>query len=1121
MLNNVAMSNYERLLEQIDAFIRKYYKNQLIKGGILVLGFFVLLFLVVTFLEFIGRFGTPVRAFLFFSFLGVNLFLLYKYVFIPVSKLFAFGKRISRTQASLIIGDFFPEIADRLLNTLQLNDSLSVEGANYELVRASISQRATSISAIPFVNGIDLRKNVKYLKYFIPVFLVFLIVLTFFPSVITQGSQRVVNYQKEFKPIAPFDFTISDYKDFVVEGEDVHIEVRTPGSVIPDKVYLVSSMGKFLMQRSSKTLHSYVLPSVSQSVDFHFEANGFSSNAYVIRLIPKSAIGVFDAHLHFPTYLGKKDQIIQNAGDLEIPEGTKITWKVRSKNSATVAFDWGVGSRFTSAEESFDYTKTLSASTRLKVLLKNKFIDKTDTLKYTLQVVKDAFPTIQVQQTTDSLSTSIKYFTGSIEDDYGLKQLHFVYVIHSQGKKPKTVRKSVMQPAGTEMRFGYAFDFRAEELSLNDKIEYYFEVSDNDGVNGSKSSKSDFYTYKLPSLEALNEQRDEQQTAVRENLNDIMNKAQRFQQHVEKLKKDVLNDQTPEWNKLNQIEQLKQEQENIQNELNAIQEQIQESTSQKSELSELDKQLLEKQEMIQDLLDKVMDDEMKSLLNKLEELMKSENKEQLDKILNQLDAKSEDMQKQLDRSIEMLKRLQVNEKIDAIEDELKQLSEEQDKLKENIEKDAISQDKAGKKQEEIDKKFDQLKEDLKELEKLNNSLSNPMEIGKHDDNEKMISEELSKAKENIDKGNEKKATKNQQKASQEMNKMANELNKQQNASNKQQAGEDVETVRALLENLMSISFNQEDILTGFYQIRTTDPSFRKFGRRQRALIDEIKMVEDSLNDLAKRQPKIASFVDKELREIHSHLDLALESIDEHQKNDITTHLQFVLTGVNNLALMLNESLQQMQSEMKGQGQGDGSCPNPKPGKNGSAGNMGDMKQMLKKQLEALEKGKQPGNKPGQGGKPGQDGSPGSMGLNGKEIAQMAAQQAALRAKLEQLRREMNKDGKGSGNALNPLINALDQQEKDLINRNKKADFVKRQKDIITRLLESEDALRERGFDEKRESKSAKDYNNGNLRAINQYNQQKAKQLDVLHLLNPSYRKYYKDKVNQYFNEFQY
>jgi hypothetical protein len=281
---------------------------------------------------------------------------------------------------------------------------------------------------------------------------------------------------------------------------------------------------------------------------------------------------------------------------------------------------------------------------------------------------------------------------------------------------------------------------------------------------------------------------------------------------------------------------------------------------------------------------------------------------------------------------------------------------------------------------------------------------------------------------------------------------------------------------------------------------------------QRNLIDELKMVEDSLNHLAKRQPKIASFIDKELREIHTSLDLCLEAIDEHQKRDIATNLQFVLTGVNNLALMLNESLQQMQQEMQGEGEGSQSCPNPsKPGKKGSSG--GDMKEMLKKQLEALEKGKKEG-----GSKPGDKGKPNGMGLSGKEIAQMAAQQAALQAKLEQLRKEMNKDGKGSGNSLNPLINSLDQQEKDLINRNKKADFVKRQKEIITRLLESEDALRERGFDEKRESKSAKDYNNSNLKSINQYNQQKVKQLDVLRLLNPSYKKYYKDKVNQYFNE---
>jgi hypothetical protein len=1105
------MNTYERLLNQIDAFIRKYYKNQLLKGVILAFGILLFTFLLVTLLEFFGRFSSFVRGVLFFSFLIVNIYLLISYIIIPLSKLFSFGKRISREQAAVIIGEFFPEIADRLLNTIQLHDALSLQGGNYELLRASINQRATSITAIPFLNGIDLKKNMLYLKYVLPVFLVFLSIAIFYPTVLTQGSKRVVHYQQEFKEPAPFQFILSDYNEQVVEGEDVLLNVKTIGSIIPSKVYVVSSMGTFLMQKSSSIEHSYVLPSISHSFSFHFEGNGFSSNEYSVNLIPKSAIGVFDAYLDYPNYLGKKDVLVQNAGDLDIPEGTKITWKVKAKNSASILFDWG---KFKDVfkDNDFQLTKTFVASNELDVLLKNKQINKTDTLHYLVQVTKDAFPHIQVSQQTDSLSTATKYFSGQIEDDYGLKNLYFVYTIHSQGNKPKTVRKSIMPTVGTEMRFGYAFDFRSEELTLNDRIEYHFEVSDNDGVNGSKVTRSEMFTYKLPSLSALNEIRDQKQEVVRDNLNELLMKAQKFQQNVDKLRKDALNDKTPEWNKQNQIQQLKEQQLQLQQELNAVQQQMQESIQEKNQLSELDKELLEKQEMIQDLLEKVMDDEMKDLLKKLEDLMKSDDKEQLDKKLDKLDAKSEDMQKQLDRSIEMLKRLQVNEKMDGIEKELNQLAKEQKNLKENIENEKLSDSKAIEKQNDIDKKFDELKEDMKELEQLNNSLETPMNLDNTEDNKKAISEELSKSKEALDKGNEKKAGKSQEKAAEEMEKLADELNKKQSAANKKQAGEDVATVRALLENLMSISFNQEDILVNFSKIKTTDPLYRKYGRLQRSLIDELKMVEDSLNHLAKRQPKIASFIDKELREIHTSLDLGLEAIDEHQKREIATNLQFVLTGVNNLALMLNESLQQMQQEMQGEGEGSQSCPNPsKPGKKGSSG--GDMKEMLKKHLEALEKGKKEG-----GSKPGDKGKPNGMGLSGKEIAQMAAQQAALRAKLEQLRKEMNKDGKGSGNSLNPLINSLDQQEKDLINRNKKADFVKRQKEIITRLLESEDALRERGFDEKRESNSAKDYNNSNLKSINQYNQQKVKQLDVLRLLNPSYKKYYKDKVNQYFNE---
>jgi hypothetical protein len=71
---------------------------------------------------------------------------------------------------------------------------------------------------------------------------------------------------------------------------------------------------------------------------------------------------------------------------------------------------------------------------------------------------------------------------------------------------------------------------------------------------------------------------------------------------------------------------------------------------------------------------------------------------------------------------------------------------------------------------------------------------------------------------------------------------------------------------------------------------------------------------------------------------------------------------------------------------------------------------------------------------------------------------------------------------------------------------------------MTRLLESEKALMERGFEEKRESKSGKEENFGNKIRFDEYNKQKLKQIEILKSVDPTYKKYYKDKANQYFNE---
>jgi len=182
------MSSFDRLISQIDAFIRKFYKNQIIKGVILFIGVLLVTFLTVITLEFFGRFNSVVRAMLFFGFLGVNGFILTKYILIPTLKLKSFGHRINRYQASAIIGRFFPKISDRLLNTLQLSDQMDENSADFELLNASVQQRSSLMSVIPFSDAINLGENKRYAAYVVPVVFVMFLLGVFSPGLYFEGT---------------------------------------------------------------------------------------------------------------------------------------------------------------------------------------------------------------------------------------------------------------------------------------------------------------------------------------------------------------------------------------------------------------------------------------------------------------------------------------------------------------------------------------------------------------------------------------------------------------------------------------------------------------------------------------------------------------------------------------------------------------------------------------------------------------------------------------------------------------------------------------------------------------------------------------------------------------------
>jgi hypothetical protein len=252
------------------------------------------------------------------------------------------------------------------------------------------------------------------------------------------------------------------------------------------------------------------------------------------------------------------------------------------------------------------------------------------------------------------------------------------------------------------------------------------------------------------------------------------------------------------------------------------------------------------------------------------------------------------------------------------------------------------------------------------------------------------------------------------------------------------------------------------------------------------------------------------------------LDNSLEFTEERKTPEATQSQQYVMTGYNDLALMLAEVLSQMQEQQKSQMQGNGSCNKPGGTGQGSTGgkmSMQQMKDALQNQINQMKGGQKPGGEQGQS-PDGQGGikGPGQIpGLSNEQIAKMAAQQGQIRESLKQMREDLNKDGSGAGNGLNELIEEIDQLEKDLLNGDVGADFMQRQQDILTRLLEHEKAMRERGYSDERESYEGKNLENGNLIEFTEYNRKKNAEAEFLRSLPVSLQVYYKTLVNEYFN----
>ncbi len=1096
-------NKYQILIKKLDEFIRKYYRNQIIRGTILSALIFLFTWGIVSTLEYFGHFSITIRTLIFYLSLSLITIVFIKFIVIPVLQFFKIGKIISHKQAARIISNHFTEIEDKLLNTLELASIKNDCNFSEDLLVASINQRIEKIKPVQFPAAINFKENLKYLKYLGVLSLVILITLLVSPQILTEGAERIVNHSTYYKPAQAFRFILMNDSLSVQKGEDFEVKLKIEGQYIPKYINLSYGGNEFIMRKITKTQFSYKFVNLNNSVDFYFTSDNANSETYKLKVLPSPVIVDFSVFVDAPEYTGEQDIEIKNTGDLTFPAGSKIKWKFNTLDIDVLKLHFSDTSELIAAKDTtgLSATKTFFKSKNYSISIKNKYFAKNNIVKYSLNVIPDLYPEIKVNSVKDSTEYALYYFHGFINDDYACQKLNFIYTLHETKDSVKIIPVPINKGTGAQ-EFYFAFDFSSIKTPATNKISYYFEVWDNDGINGSKSTKSNIYEFHVPSKEEIEKIESEANKNIEDKLKESMKMVDELKKDLNDLQENLIKRNLSSWEKTKLIENISQKQ----NALEKLMEDIANLNKEKNSITETfaEEEIIEKQKQINEMLENLMDEEMKKLMEELNKLMEDFNKDKLNELSEDLELNYNDLSEQLDRNLEILKKFEVEKMVEKTIDKLNELAEKQEKLSEETKNKNSDNKKLAEKQQQQSEEFKKAMDEYKKAMEKNSELQNPMKMDKMSEKSENISNEFNKGKENLDSGQKKKASKSQKQNSKNLSQMASAMQNMMQQNQAKQNSENMDDLRQIIENTITFSFDQEKLMENMKKLNRNDPKYVEYLTKQKTIKDNFGIIKDSLQALAKRTPMLSNVIDKEISAISKNLNKTLATLEESNGNNINSarsKQQYIMTSANNLALLLSEILKQMQQQSCQQCNGNSQCSKPSNGKP-KLSDMKKQQQSLKSQLESLIK---------QMKEAGQKQNKNSMN---KQLAKMLAEQEIFKNQMEKLMNNGNISPE-TMKKLHEIKRLVEQTENEIINKNISPNTIKRQNLILTRLLEAENSEYQREIDNKRKSEEAKNKKISNPKDFFEYKRENNIYNEILNISDIKLYKYYNEKYKQY------
>ncbi|MFT5926720.1 MAG: hypothetical protein ACI9WL_001470, partial [Rubritalea sp.] len=708
------MTNFEIIEQKLKRFISKYYYNALIRGVILFIALGLLYFLFTVVIEYFLWLNPLGRTILFGLFIVMELFLLVRFIGVPLARLLQLSRGINFRDASTMIGIHFPEVSDKLINVLQLHKN----GGDDELTWASINQKSEHLKPIPFTLAIDYKRNKKFLPYLaIPLVIIAGLLVTGNNDVLTDSAKRVADFNREYIPPAPFNFTILNTDLNTLQRRDFKLNVEVSGRKLPENASINFNNQMYFLTQESPGKFSFIFSKPLVPTEFFLSANEVKSKIFLLDVNDVPVLNGFELFLDYPSHTGKQDNKLVSTGNVIVPQGTTITWNLNTSKTSQVDFIHKEDrSLFREKDGSFAFAKAVVQPFKYSIATSNKSIKDYEVLHFKIDVVNDEYPELDLEMKVDSIDADVRYFKGQVSDDYGIRKMQLVY--YPADDVSITKNDDLGSNRGTFDQFFYAFPGNLP-LESGTSYEYYFEVIDNDAVNNFKSSKSEVFTYRKLSTDELEDKQLSKQKESLSNMEEALEEQAKQQEKLDEISKEQLQKKERSFNDKRKLKQAlknqqKQEQK-MRQELEKMKDNLQKSNLQEDPLKEL----------LEDRMQKSAEELKKNeeLLKELQEYQDKLDPEELKDKMDKAKNNSKKQKRNLEQLLELTKRYYVQQKFEQLGKELEKLAQKQ---KEQSEKNGAENKK--EQQDQLNKEYKDWEKELKELEDENDGLKEALPL---------------------------------------------------------------------------------------------------------------------------------------------------------------------------------------------------------------------------------------------------------------------------------------------------------------------------------------------------------------------------------------------------------